>query len=315
MADGSRHVLYMAPELTYGVTPTNPNLLPLRITGTTLGLARDSLQSEEIREDRQIADFRLSGDNVAGDINFELSYGTFDQLFEAVFCAEEWEADTPVAGTERLRAGITRRSLSFIRHFQDISASGYPYYRYYGCELNTMVLTISANAMVTGSFGVVGKGQELLQNLSSLGTPTIGTRTTTTPLDSFTGTLQEGGAVNGVVTELSLNLANGIAPRYVVGARQTIRPSIENSNLTGNVTVFFEDSSMVQKFINETESSLNFAMPDAAGNNIDYIIPRIKYTGGQPDISGSGPITLAMPFQALLDPTTGTNIIMDRTPN
>jgi hypothetical protein len=30
-------------------------------------------------------------------------------------------------------------------------------------------------------------------------------------------------------------------------------------------------------------------------------------------VAGEGPILLSMPFQALLDPVTGTNIIIDRT--
>lgn len=55
-------------------------------------------------------------------------------------------------------------------------------------------------------------------------------------------------------------------------------------------------------------------MPDGAGNNLKVILPRIKYNGGQPDVQGEGPITLSMPFQALLDSTTNTNIIIERTP-
>ena len=30
-------------------------------------------------------------------------------------------------------------------------------------------------------------------------------------------------------------------------------------------------------------------------------LPNIKYTGGQPDVSGEGTITLSMPFKALCD--------------
>jgi hypothetical protein len=99
-----------------------------------------------------------------------------------------------------------------------------------------------------------------------------------------------------------------------VGSKNSIKPSLSRSNLTGQVTAYFENSTLVEKFLNETESSINFTMPDGAGNAQKYIIPRIKYTGGQPDVSGEGPITLTMPFQALLDGTTETNILIERTP-
>lgn len=314
MADGSRHSIYAVAEASYGVTPNSPALDTIRITGTTLGLSKDPLQSEEIRDDRQIADFRLGADQVAGDINFELSYGSFDNFLKAVLLSDAWAADTPVIGTQQIKAGKTRESFTLIRYFGDIAGVDKPYYIYTGCEFTSLQLRIGANAMITGTLGVIGKGQQIVEDLTSLGTPTFNPPSTTTPLDSFTGTLQEGGSTIGVVTEVTLNMQNGLDPRYVVGSKQTLRPSVGRSNLTGQLTVFFENSSMVEKFINETRSSVQMNLPDPAGNNLKMIVPNIAYTGGQPDVAGEGPITLAMPFQALLSPTDATNFIFERTP-
>ena len=58
MANGSRHSMRYVAEATYGTTPATPAFKPIRHTSTTLGLSKESLQSEEIRDDRQIADFR-----------------------------------------------------------------------------------------------------------------------------------------------------------------------------------------------------------------------------------------------------------------
>lgn len=314
MADGSRHSLYAVPEVVPGTTPNNPALSLVRITGTTLGLAKDSLQSNEIRSDRQIADFRLGANQVGGDINFELSYGSFDPFLEAVLLSPGWAADTPAVGTDQLKVGQTRRSFTMIRHFADILAADNPYYIYRGVELNGMTLTIAANAMVTGTFSVFGQSQETAQNLTALGTPTFPPASTTSALDSFTGTLTEGGTAIAVITEITLNLQNGIAPRFVVGSKNSITPSVGRSNLTGQITAYFEDSRLVNKFLNETDSSIIFQMPDGAGNMQEYEIPRIKYTGGQPDVTGEGPITLTMPYQALLEAGEETNLIIRRTP-
>jgi len=314
MANGSRHSLFAVKEATYGTTPTDPALDLVRITGTTLGLAKDSLQSEEIRSDRQIADFRLGANQVGGAINFELSYGSFDQLLQAVLLSADWEVDTPATGTQQIKAASTRASFTLVRNFADVETADKPYYVYRGVELTSMQLTISANSMITGSFTVVGQSQSLVTDLTGLGTPSYPTASTTSPLDSFTGTLKEGGVIIAVVTEISMTLQNGIEPRYVVGSKNSIKPSVGRSNLTGQITAFFEDSTLVEKFLNETDSSLEFDLPDGAGNVQKYRIPRIKYTGGQPDVSGEGPITLAMPFQAVLDASEGTNFFIERTP-
>lgn len=313
MSNGSRHNLYMAAESSYGEIGNDPVLQALRITGTTLGLSRDSLLSAELRNDRQISDFRLGADNISGDINFELSYGSFDTLMEAALLSPGWQTGTPSVGTDRIIAGSDRRSFSFVRHFEELSSSQYPYIHYYGCEVNTLSLTIAANQMITGTMGFIGKGQNLLQDLSAMGTPTYPSKTTTKPLDSFTGILEEGGSTLGIVTELTINLANGITPRFTVGSRQTINPSVENSNLTGSITVFFESAALMKKFVDETASSLYFTMPDNAGNTLAVRIPKIYYTGGQPDVTGPGPVSIALPFQAVYDTTLQTNIAIERT--
>lgn len=307
MADGSRHSMFAVQESVYGETPNSPALDTVRITGTTLGLAKDSLQSEEIRSDRMIADFRLAGNNVAGDINFELSFTTFDDFLRSVLCSADWAGDI-------IKGGVERTSYSFVRSFADIASLDKPYYIYRGCEFNAMSLSIAANAMVTGTFSVVGQSQEIATDLTGLGTPTFPAPTETSPVDAFTGSIKEAGAAIAVVTEVSIDLQNGIEPRFVVGSKDTIRPSIARSNLTGNLTAYFENSTLVEKFVNETGSSLEMDLTDLEGNVIRVTIPSIVYTGGQPDVTGEGPVTLSMPWQAILDDTAETNIVIQRIP-
>lgn len=311
MANGSRHSMRFVAESTFGVTPATPAFETLRHTSSSIGLSKEALQSAELRDDRQISDFRHGAFQVAGDIGFELSYGSFDTLLEALLCGT-WETDAPAVGTDRLKAGITRRSFTVERFFGDILSADKPYHRVLGAEVNSMSLSISANAMVTGSFGILGQSMET--DTAAIVGATYGAATTTSPLDSFSGTLTEGGSSIAVITEIQLNVENGLEARYVVGSNQSIRPSIGRSNVSGQITAYFENSSLLDKFIDETESAIVFTLPDGAGNQYTVTLPRIKYTGGQPDVSGEGPITLSMPFQALLDSTADTNIMIDRTP-
>lgn len=388
MANGSRHSMRYVAESTYGTTPATPALKPIRHTGTTLGLSKESLQSEEIRDDRQIADFRHGAYQVGGDVNFELSFASFDDLLEAVllgtwvptkttatadqlaatattvtrtvgsFVTEGFAVNdvvvnsgftnagnngrfrvsavvaltltlTPLDGQTMvveaaaagrkvdslraiLKAGTVRRSFTVERFFGDILTADKPYHRFTGVEFNTLALAISANAMLTGTFGVLG------QNMTTATTAIVGATTpapmTTSPLDSFTGTLNEAGTPIAVITEIQLNVENGLEARFVVGSKASIRPSIGRSNCSGTMTAYFENSLLLDKFINETESNISFELPDGAGNKYVVTLPRIKYNGGQPDVEGEGPVTLSMPFQALLNAATSTNIQIERVP-
>ena len=311
MANGSRHSMRIVAESAYGTTPATPAFDIIRHTGTTLGLSKESLQSEELRDDRQISDFRHGAYQVGGDINIELSYGSFDDLLEAVMLGT-WEVDGGGTDIDRLKAGVTRRSITVERFFGDILSVDKPYHRFTGVELNTLSLAINANAMITGSFGVLG--QNMTTGTAIITGATYAPATTTSPLDSFTGTLQEAGTPIAVITEISLSLENALEARFVVGSKQSILPSIGRSNCSGTITAYFENSTLLDKFINETESNIVFELPDGAGNKYVFTLPRIKYNGGQPDVEGEGPITLSMPFQALLDATTQTNIQIERGP-
>lgn len=302
MADGSRHSMFMVQETTYGVTPVEPELTPIRITGTTLGLTKDPLQSEEIRDDRQIADFRHGARQVGGNITTELSFGSFDEILQGLL-GGTWDNDV-------LTAGIIRRSYTILRHFADLPSDAYHILT--GVEFNSLSLQVNANAIITGEYSVVGK--DLVIQSSPILDSEILPRTTTSPLDSFTGVLKDGGNEIAVVTEIQLNVDNGLDPRFVVGSKTTIRPSIGRSNVSGQVTAYFESGALLKKFVDEIESSLEFNLPDGEGNNMKFLIPRLKYNGGQPDVQGDGPITLSIPFQGLLDPVIGTNIQITREP-
>jgi hypothetical protein len=213
---------------------------------------------------------------------------------------------------EILRAGVETRSFTIVRHFTDIAEADDPIHIFRGVMLNNLSLNLSPDAMVTGSFSCIGQSMEVTDVLP-VGN-TFGTANANRVFDGFTGSILEGGVTNAIATELSLTLENGISPRFVLFSDETITPQIGQSNLTGSVSMFFENSVMVNKFINETSSSLKLTLTDLEANSYIIDIPRITYTGGQPDVSGPGSITLSMPLQALYDSVTDTNLGLTRIP-
>lgn len=292
-------VTYMV-ESTFGVTPSTPTMIDLKQTGSSLVLNKDSFQSEQLRDDRQISDLRHGVKQVNGDINFEFSYGEYDTFLEHALFG--------TYSTNTLKAGTTEKSMTIERGFADITQ----YVPFTGCEISSMSLSIAANAIVTGTFSIVGQS-----TTGYSGTPLDASPTpsqTTSPFDSFTGELKEGGAAIAVITSIELNLDNAITPNFVVGSDETPQVTAGRSNLTGTVTAFFEDATLINKFINETESSIELTLGDGLSESYTFLIPRIKYSGGDNSTADEGPIEISMPFQALYDTGEATNLKITRIP-
>jgi len=217
-------------------------------------------------------------------------------------------ADEQIICEANLRTGIVRRSFTLQRYFSDVTQ----YLVYTGFNFNTFSLDVAPDQIVTATFGGIGKSQTVSGTIIS--GATYGAETTTSPFDSFTGAIRDNGADIAVVTSLSVSLDNGMSPLFVVGSSETLQPSIARSRLTGSMTVYFEDTTILNKFINETETTLQFSLTDAAGNDYIFYMPRVKYNSGQPDVTSEDPVTLTVDFVALLDSVSGTNIVIDRVP-
>lgn len=306
MSTSAQHSLFFVPEIVYGTTPATPAMKTLRHTGTTLGLSKTTHISEELRSDRQIADFRHGARQVGGDINYELSMTTFDDLIEAVM-GGTWT-------TNVLKAGTTRRSFTMMRKFGDLQSADKPFHLFTGVELNNMSLSIPTDGRVTGAFTALGK-DVAAATVQPTGT-TYPAVTTTPVFDAFTAVLQEAGAALGIATEVTFNIENGLQPRFAIGSAAAVgQATLGRSNISGNITVFFQNATILEKFWSGTESSLSVQLVDSAAKSYTFLFPRIKLNGGQPDTTGqNGEIVLSVPFQALYDTVTGTNLQITRVP-
>lgn len=300
IASGSRHQLAIVPEVTYGTTPATPSFTTLRHSACSIGLSKDAVESDEIRGDRQITQFRHGNKSVGGDIDGELIYGEYDSLLEAAMCGT-WATDV-------LKAGTTRRSFSVERKFNDITQ----FVRYTGCEVNGFTLKLSPNKMASISFSLIGKDQAIAQ--TAISGATYSSLTDEAQFDTFNATINEGGSAIAIVTEAEIKLENGIEPQFVIGSATTLRPAIGRSNVTGSITVYFEDEAMLEKFQDETTSSLDITLTDPAGNTLQFAIGSLKYTSGQPDVSGEGSVTVSMDFQAVYDSSDASNLVITRNP-
>lgn len=295
-SDFARDISFV-PEVTFGTTPTTPAMKFLRFSGGFPSLEKNTFASEEIRSDGQVTDLRHGTRRVGGDLNFELSYGAYDDWLQAAL-GGTWATDV-------LKAGRTPRYFSIEERHTDISQFAVTT----GVSVNSLSLNIQPDAMVTGSIGIVGRNQ--IFNAVTLGTPTA--VASHPPFSGFTGAITEGGSAIGIMTALELSLTRNIEPVYVVGPSDLAKEYVMGQNVvTGTATFLLENKAQIEKFTAETESAIEVTLEGVAGGDLTITLPRIKYTGATRQRGTGASLVVSMPFQALLDPTTNTNLMLTR---
>jgi len=298
---GSQHSAGYIVESTYGTTPATPAFANIRHNSMNLGLTKNVLESEEIRSDRQVVNLRHGTKTVSGEIGFELTYGTFDSLFEAAM-GGTWS-------TNVLKAGTTRRSFTIERKFANLATP--EYHRYTGVEFDGFSLSVTPDAIVSGSFTTMG--QDYAIATAAIAGATYPAATTTIPITSFSGSVNEGGSSIAIITSIEMTLENGLSPLHVVGSDLTNQPGIARSRVSGTLGLWFQSKALLDKFINETASSIDFTLTDGT-SSYTFDMGNVKYNGGQPDVDGDGEIQISLPFTALYNSGDASQLMITRVP-
>lgn len=82
MQNANDVVLEYIPETTWGETPSGIDSQKIRFTGESLLCDIPHIVSQEIYQDRQVRNTIPTVKAISGDINFEFSYGSFDDFIE-----------------------------------------------------------------------------------------------------------------------------------------------------------------------------------------------------------------------------------------
>lgn len=118
-ASGINKVVAYKKETTFGELPLATGAQYIRRVTSNFNLTKETYQSEEIRQDYQIQDFRHGVRSVEGSISGELSAGAYSN-FLASAVARDWTAATPSSmgsvtiATVGSTSTITRGTGSFL---------------------------------------------------------------------------------------------------------------------------------------------------------------------------------------------------------
>jgi hypothetical protein len=210
------------------------------------------------------------------------------------------QAGTSIAVQGRkLLCGTLLRSFTVEQSFPDIDTSEL----YTGMRVGSGAVRVPPNGMAGVSFGFMGQDQQVLDAASApyFTSPTaIGTNGI---YAGPNGSLRFGGGERLVVTGFDINVDLGLSAEPVVGSNLVPDIFYGRTRVTGNVSFFLEDKSLINHFINETEielvSQLNANM-SAPEDFMVFNMQRIKLGGATKTVGAQGGVICSCPYQALL---------------
>lgn len=303
-SQGSRAGLSYVVESTFGTTPATPSLIQLPYTTHSLNLTKERVTGTDIQPDRMLRVDRHGNRSVAGDIVADLRKGDYDAFLESAFFN--------TFSTNVLKIGTTPKYFSIEDAATDISQ----FRLFTGMAVSSLAVSIRPNQMVTATFGMVGKDMTISgTSVDAIKTAASGNA----PFDAYSGALSIGNAggsltSSAIVTGIDFTLNNALAPTFVVGSASTPQLEYGMATVEGTITAYFEDASLINRFINETETGLQVVVDDPTGSS-DYtwLFPRVKINGADVPVDGPTSRIITLPFVALYDSVEATNIKLTRS--
>jgi hypothetical protein len=207
-------------------------------------------------------------------------------------------------------SGHVSRKLLVEEYYEDIDLSRI----FNECRVTGTQIQLQPDQAATVSFPLMGRDMSVLTGAAApfFATPTA--ETTTSVVASVGGLIVAGGQVLGVMTGLNFSVDLSADAPSVNGQNFTPNVFLGKFALTGSLTAFFENATLLNYFLNETEFSILGYFTSGSAANADavsFYMPRVKASGAQLPLQGDTGQVITMPFTALravaaagIEPTT-----------
>lgn len=299
-AQGALSQLLVKKQSALGTAATG-NYLKVRYNTHSFNAQKSSVESGEIRGDREVSDVRHGNRHVTGDLSYELLFGGHDDFTESAMFDD---FATLTSDTQIIRIGTSANYLSIEDGATDISK-----YRLFQDMLcSRMTWHFRTNAMVTVDSSWVGASGGTPAPTSGGGTPTG--PNTTSPFDTFSGAVYEGlgstdtimtGAELANITSCNITVDNGVAPSFALGQQTAVALERGRGRVSGTVTLYYNDTRWLDSFLDEEEKVLIIQAFDPQGNEIRWRMDRVKFMSGDVPVDREQSRIITMNFIALKD--------------
>jgi len=290
-ARGNQSKLVMDFENTFGTTPGTPAGKVMPFNSDDVSATQDQTQPETITGQRSAVKPIRGNEAVNGNIAVPVDVRSFGWWLAALFGAPS-TTGTSTPYTHTYKISSTQPSMVMEKGFTDIGK----YLVQNGCKVNSLEMSTGGDGELTATVGIEGQKES---NPNSSSFDGSATELTFDRFQHFQAALKEGGSTISTVTELSLSIAaNMDTDQYTIGnngQRSGLPEGI--MQVTGNLSSLFSNTTLLNKAINSTESSLELTFTNGS-HSLKFSIGELEYARTSPGIDGPSGIMLPLDFTA-----------------
>lgn len=300
--DGMR--LAYIEETVIGTTPPTPAFQTLRFVSESIVSAKQTIESAEIRADKNVSDITKVGFQVAGGIDSEFSDGAFEDFMEAVMRAA-WS-------TDELINGLAPKAFTFEKTMDTGSTDSF--FRYRGCYINEMTIAGQSRQFLTVSFGIMGIGID--PGASAIITGATYVAAPTKPVmsaGSEVGSITVSGTTLPAIMGFEIKVAGNNREQLQIASNDLAGIALGQLVVTGKLNLYVDGIDEYNLVVSHTDVAIVINLGSATGEKYTFTIPKAKLLVGDPIGSGNGSdVTFDVEFQGYFDSGIGGTLQIDR---
>jgi len=300
-ARGTQTVTALVEETVYKTTPGTPSGQKLYLTANNLQAQQNLLDSNTLTNTREREQPIVGNINVSGSLDFEIGAEWIGTLLKHLMGTNVTTGADPYVHTMEL--GDLPVGFIIEKDFgSNISGNRYQFFN--GCRAGGCSFDFPQEGFPTGSVQVIGAKE------TNDATPLDATLDDNgnTPFSAFDAAIEEGGASIANVTQASINVNNGLdESTFVVGGAGERSALPEGfATVTGSITALFDSTTLLDKAIAGTESSLKITLSrgdglGSAGNeSIEFFVQQLLYERASPPITGPAGIIQQLNYKSYI---------------
>ncbi len=299
MSSGAKIRLYACEEAVLGTTPANPIWYTVRRVSDSLTENVTTEDSSEVVDSRFRQGAVVTEAEVTGQLEFELSLGTFD-LFLNVLAFNNW------AGNALSFGGTVRKSLTLVKVFEDVGQV----FIYRGVQVNSGEITIQTTGKITGNFGLVGSSFTR-QQVNPVTNPIPASTRPLVSMPNVEKLLINGQSIQGkaCLQTLTINFSNNLEAIRCIGSGKYTPEFYLEKMMDIGVNANFMFSATSASWIDAIKTrdvfTLTFDITDTKGSKYSFNFPQLEVKeANHPDGGGDDIITIDINFaQVRTSPT------------
>ena len=288
-------------ETVLGTTPSSPDVKTLPFNSCTVSAEQNMTSPQTLTGRRDPVEPILGNINVGGEIVVPLDVNAIGWILAMAFGNPTTTTVSTGVYQHVFKPGNTQPSVSLERKL-----SNGDYYVDRGCKVSSLGFNFGGDGELVTNVGILGCS-EIVDDSPLDASPTA---ITLDRVNNFQAALKEGGSNIAIATELGLNINFGLDENgYAIGGGgQRSRINEGLIEVSGSLTAFYDDDTLIAKAIAATETSLQVKLTKGS-NSLTIDIPELLFARKSPSIENATGVMQSLNYNGYYkDNSDGTAI-------